>query len=54
MDGTEEVAGRLVIARSNGAVLLGACEDVLDQVPRLIKVARGHIHGAACSSSVKE
>ena len=33
------VAGCLVIARSNGPVLLEACEEVLDQVPRLVKVA---------------
>ena len=39
MDGTEEVASRFVIARGNGAVLLEACEEVLDQVPRLVKVA---------------
>ena len=39
MDGTEEVSSRLVIARSNGPVLLEACEEVLDQVPCLVKVA---------------
>ena len=36
---TEKVANRLVIARGNGPVLLDACEEVLNQMPRLVRVA---------------
>ena len=38
MDGTKEVAGRLVIACRNGPVWFEACEEVFNQVPRLVQV----------------
>ena len=39
MDGPQEVASGFVVARSNGPVLLQACEEVLDQMPSLVEVA---------------
>ena len=39
MDGTQEVARGLVIARGNGAVLLEPGEKVLNQVTSLAKLA---------------
>ena len=38
MDGPQEVASRLVVARSNGPVLLQACKEVLDQMPSLVQI----------------
>ena len=39
MDGPQEVASGLVVARGNGPVMLQACEEVLDQMTRLVEVA---------------
>ena len=39
MDGPKKVASGLVVACSNGPVLLQACEEVLDQMPSLVEVA---------------
>ena len=39
MDGPQEVASGFVVARSNGPVLLQACEEVLDQMPSLVEVS---------------
>jgi len=38
MDGPQEVASGFVVARSNGPVLLQACEEVLDQMPSLVEI----------------
>ena len=38
MDGPQKVACGLVIARGNGAVLLQACEEVLDEVACLVQM----------------
>ena len=37
MDGPQEVASGLVVARSNSPVLLQACEEVLYQMPSLVQ-----------------
>lgn len=39
MDCAEEVASRLVVTRGDGAVLLEAGKEVLDQMARLVQVA---------------
>ena len=39
MDGTEEVASRLVVASGDGAVLLEPGEEVLDEVASLVEMA---------------
>lgn len=39
MNGPQEVARGLVVARSDGAVLLQACEEVFDQMARLVQVS---------------
>ena len=39
MDGAEEIAGRFVVACGDGAVLLEAGKEVLDQVPSLVEIA---------------
>ncbi len=36
VDGGEEVAGGLVVARGNGAILFQGAEEVLDQVAPLV------------------
>lgn len=38
MNGPQEVASSLVVTRSNGAVLLQAREEVLDQMPSFVEV----------------
>lgn len=38
MDAPQKVARSLVIARSNSPVLLQACEEVLDQMARLVQM----------------
>ncbi len=38
MNGPQEVASRLVVARSNSPVLLQTCEEVLDQMPSLVQL----------------
>lgn len=56
MDGTQKGGGGLVVTGGNGAVLLQACEEVLDQMPSLVEVTvmfarlfvrhpRGNHHG---------
>lgn len=39
MDGPQEVASGLAVARSNDPGLLQACEEVLDQMQSLVEVA---------------
>ena len=39
MDAPQKVARSLVVARSNSPVLLQACEEVLDQMARLVQMA---------------
>ena len=39
MDGTQEVARGLVVARGNGAALLESSKKVFNQVTRLVQVA---------------
>lgn len=47
MNDPQKVASCLVVARSNRAVLLQACEAVLDQMPILIEISVIDDHGLA-------
>src|SRR4029453_1550185 len=50
MDGGEEVAGGLVVACGDGAILLELGEEVLDQMARLVEVSIERSRRAAAAS----